>query len=126
LPLYEYQCKACDRRLEVLQRLAEPPLTTCPECGGELRKLVSAPAFQFKGEGWYVTDYARKQESGGAQAADRAGEKAEKAAREGKPEAKAEGKTGGKAEGKTESKEAAKKETKKEGKAASRADSPAS
>jgi putative FmdB family regulatory protein len=126
LPLYEYQCKACDRRLEVLQRLAEPPLTTCPECGGELRKLVSAPAFQFKGEGWYVTDYARKPESGGAQAADRAGEKAEKAAREGKPEAKAEGKTGGKAEGKTESKEAAKKETKKEGKAASRADSPAS
>lgn len=126
MPLYEYQCKACDRRLEVLQRLAEPPLTTCPECGGELRKLVSAPAFQFKGEGWYVTDYARKPESGGAQAADRAGEKAEKAAREGKPEAKAEGKTEGKAEGKTESKEAAKKETKKEGKAASRADSPAS
>jgi putative FmdB family regulatory protein len=123
LPLYEYQCKACDRRLEVLQRLAEPPLTTCPECGGELRKLVSAPAFQFKGEGWYVTDYARKPESGGAQAADRAGEKAEKAAREGKPEAKAEGKTEG---GKTETKEAAKKETKKEGKAASRADSPAS
>ena len=126
MPLYEYQCNACNRRLEVLQRLAEPPLTTCPECGGELRKLVSAPAFQFKGEGWYVTDYARKSESGGAQAADQAGEKAEKAAREGKPEAKAEGKTGGKAEGKTESKEAAKKETKKEGKAASRADSPAS
>jgi putative FmdB family regulatory protein len=123
LPLYEYQCKACDRRLEVLQRLAEPPLTTCPECGGELRKLISAPAFQFKGEGWYVTDYARKSESGGAQAADKAGEKAEKAAREGKPEPKAEGKTEG---GKTESKEAAKKETKKEGKAASRADSPAS
>lgn len=110
MPLYEYQCNACSHRLEVLQRLAEPPLTTCPECGGELRKLISAPAFQFKGEGWYVTDYARKSESGGAQAADKAGEKAEKAAKEGKPE--------GKAEAKPEPKDVAKKETKKEGKAA--------
>ena len=113
MPLYEYQCNACGHRLEVLQRLGEPPLTTCPECGGELRKLISAPAFQFKGEGWYVTDYARKSESGGAQAADKAGEKAEKAAREGKPEGKVDGKT----EGKPEPKDAAKKETKKEGKA---------
>lgn len=60
MPIYEYQCQACDHRLEALQRLSEPPLTTCPECSGELRKLVSAPAFQFKGSGWYVTDYARK------------------------------------------------------------------
>lgn len=64
MPIYEYQCRQCDRRLEALQRLSEPPLTTCSECGGELRKLFSAPAFQFKGEGWYVTDYARKKDGG--------------------------------------------------------------
>jgi putative FmdB family regulatory protein len=60
VPIYEYQCQTCEHRLEALQRMSEPPLTTCPDCGGELRKLVSAPAFQFKGSGWYVTDYARK------------------------------------------------------------------
>lgn len=64
MPIYEYQCQRCDRRLETLQRVSEPPLTTCPECGGELKKLFSAPAFQFKGEGWYVTDYARKKDGG--------------------------------------------------------------
>lgn len=60
MPIYEYECRRCQRRLETMQRLSDPPLTECPECGGELRKLVSAPAFQFKGSGWYVTDYARK------------------------------------------------------------------
>ena len=60
MPIYEYQCQACEHRLERLQGMSEPRLTTCPECGGELRKLFSAPAFQFKGSGWYVTDYARK------------------------------------------------------------------
>ena len=57
MPLYEYRCEACGRRIEVLQRLAEAPLTVCPDCGGALRKQVSAPAFQFKGSGWHVTDY---------------------------------------------------------------------
>ncbi len=69
MPIYEYQCRSCERRVEVLQRLDDPPLDACPDCGGEMKKLLSAPAFQFKGSGWYVTDYARK---GGAQ-----GEKAE-------------------------------------------------
>ena len=64
MPLYEYACEACGRRNEALQRLSDPPLTVCPHCGGKLKKLVSAPAFQFKGSGWYVTDYARK--SGGS------------------------------------------------------------
>lgn len=73
MPIYEYQCRECNRRLEALQRLSEPPLTTCPECGGELKKLLSAPAFQFKGEGWYVTDYARKKE-GGEAAGEKTGE----------------------------------------------------
>jgi len=60
MPIYEYACAACGRVTEVIQRLDEAPLTECPECGGAVKKLLSAPAFQFKGEGWYVTDYARK------------------------------------------------------------------
>ncbi len=63
MPLYEYQCQSCGRRHEALQRVGDPDLETCPECGGALKRLLSAPAFQFKGSGWYVTDYAR---SGGA------------------------------------------------------------
>ncbi len=60
MPIYEYQCQACEERLERIQGISDPPLTTCSECGGELKKLLSAPSFQFKGAGWYVTDYARK------------------------------------------------------------------
>jgi putative FmdB family regulatory protein len=63
MPLYEYRCRACGRSFEFLQKLHEPPVAVCPECGGELVKLLSAPAFQFKGSGWYATDYAKK--SGG-------------------------------------------------------------
>jgi putative FmdB family regulatory protein len=59
MPIYEYECRACGKRSEAMQRMADPPLTTCAECGGELKKLISSPAFQFKGSGWYVTDYAR-------------------------------------------------------------------
>jgi putative FmdB family regulatory protein len=65
MPIYEYVCEQCGEKSETLQRLGDPPLTECPKCGGRLRKKVSAPAFQFKGTGWYVTDYARKGESGG-------------------------------------------------------------
>ncbi len=60
MPLYEYLCESCSQRTEVLQKLDEPPLVVCPNCGGALKKLLSAPAFQFKGTGWYVTDYAAK------------------------------------------------------------------
>lgn len=63
MPLYEYECQSCGRRTEVLQRLDDPPLVACPDCGGPLKKLISAPGFHFKGSGWYVTDYAR---SGGS------------------------------------------------------------
>lgn len=64
MPLYEYRCESCGQRAEVLQRFGDPPLETCAECGGPMRKLVSSPAFQFKGSGWYVTDYARAGEPG--------------------------------------------------------------
>lgn len=59
MPLYEYRCATCGELTEVIQRHADPPLTVCPLCGGPLKKLLSAPSFQFKGSGWYVTDYAR-------------------------------------------------------------------
>ena len=60
MPLYEYQCEACDRRFELIRKFSDPPLETCPTCGGAVHKLMSTPAFQFKGTGWYVTDYAKK------------------------------------------------------------------
>ncbi|MGA2372676.1 MAG: FmdB family zinc ribbon protein [Candidatus Korobacteraceae bacterium] len=59
LPLYEYQCRKCHSLMERIQKFSDPPLTTCPHCGGELEQLISAPAVQFKGSGWYVTDYAK-------------------------------------------------------------------
>ena len=62
MPLYEYQC-ARDGRFEVIRKFSDPPLKKCPQCGGPIQKLLSAPAIQFKGTGWYVTDYAKK--SGG-------------------------------------------------------------
>jgi putative FmdB family regulatory protein len=65
MPLYEYRCQSCGRTREALQKMGDPPLKTCEDCGGELKRLVSAPAVQFKGTGWYVTDYAKKSGDGG-------------------------------------------------------------
>jgi len=59
MPLYEYVCQACGKKTEVLQGMKERPLRTCPDCGGKLKKAFSAPAIQFKGSGFYTTDYAR-------------------------------------------------------------------
>lgn len=60
MPLYEYQCKKCGHRFEKIQKFSDPEIKKCPECGGEVERLLSAPAVQFKGSGWYVTDYAKK------------------------------------------------------------------
>ncbi len=79
MPLYEYECRSCGERLETLQRMSEAPLTTCPKCGGELKKLPSAPAVQFKGSGWYVTDYAGKTKTTGKDEGAKADEKAKPA-----------------------------------------------
>jgi putative FmdB family regulatory protein len=65
MPLYEYECRVCGHRFEVIQKFADAPLETCPKCGGAVQKLLSAPAFQFKGSGWYITDYARKDQGAG-------------------------------------------------------------
>ena len=64
MPLYEYQCDACGHRFEQIRKFSDSPLEACPSCGGAVRKLVSSPAIQFKGTGWYVTDYAKKGTSG--------------------------------------------------------------
>jgi putative FmdB family regulatory protein len=60
VPLYEYECDACGRRFEVIQKFSDPPVEQCKECGkGPVHRLPSSPAIQFKGTGWYVTDYAK-------------------------------------------------------------------
>jgi putative FmdB family regulatory protein len=66
MPLYEYQCQACEQRFERIQKFSDPPVDTCPSCGGKVRKLLSSPAIQFKGSGWYITDYARQGKKDGA------------------------------------------------------------
>src|SRR3982751_4816866 len=61
MPLYEYQCDSCHERFERIHKYSDPPIEVCPKCGkGPVRKLPSSPAIQFKGSGWYITDYARK------------------------------------------------------------------
>jgi len=60
MPIYEYECRKCKAHTEAFQKLSDKPLTKCKKCGGRLDKVISAPAIQFKGSGWYVTDYASK------------------------------------------------------------------
>jgi putative FmdB family regulatory protein len=90
MPLYEYQCTQCAERVEILQRFSDPQNSHCPKCGGEMRKLQSAPSLQFKGPGFYKTDYASKP--------------AESSKSETKTETKTESKSETKSETKTESK----------------------
>ena len=63
MPLYEYECPK-DGTFEQIQKFSDKPLKKCPKCGGPVERLLSAPAIQFKGTGWYVTDYAKKGDSG--------------------------------------------------------------
>lgn len=98
MPIYEYECLQCGKRTEWLQRMSDAPLAACPHCGGEVRKLISAPSFQFKGSGFYKTDYVDKK-SGGS----------------GSPPGKSEGKSEGKPE-KAETKSETKSESKSESK----------
>lgn len=61
MPLYEYECEACHQRFEKIRKFSDEPLEVCDKCGkGPVRKLLSSPAIQFKGSGWYITDYAKK------------------------------------------------------------------
>ncbi|MGD8328438.1 MAG: zinc ribbon domain-containing protein [Acidobacteriota bacterium] len=60
MPIYEYQCKKCGHRFELIQKFSDKPRKRCPECRGAVERLISPPAIRFKGTGWYVTDYADK------------------------------------------------------------------
>jgi putative FmdB family regulatory protein len=88
MPLYEYQCEACNHRFEVIQKFSDQPVSVCPACGGSVKRLLSSPAIQFKGSGWYITDYARAGKTDGANAG------AGKSEGEGKTAAKAGGEGG--------------------------------
>ena len=64
MPLYEYECFLCHHRFERIQRASAAPVTVCPDCGGAVRRLLGVPALQFKGSGWYVTDYGNGRSRG--------------------------------------------------------------
>jgi len=84
MPLYEYQCKKCGHRFEKIQKFSDKMIRKCPECGGPVEQLVSAPAVQFKGSGWYVTDYAKKSH---APATSDSGKESKETKKEEKPKA---------------------------------------
>jgi putative FmdB family regulatory protein len=75
MPLYEYQCDACGHRFEVIQKYSDPLVDTCPRCGSPVHKLISSPAIQFKGTGFYITDYPKKESGGGPKSSGGAKEK---------------------------------------------------
>jgi putative FmdB family regulatory protein len=80
MPLYEYQCEACGERFETIRKFSDPPLEVCEKCGnGPIQRLVSSPAFQFKGSGWYITDYAKKGSGSSTDSGTKDGSAAEKA-----------------------------------------------
>ena len=114
MPIYEYQCTKCHDRTEVIQKFTDPPYATCDKCGGEVRKLMSAPAIQFKGSGFYKTDYASassksETKSGSETKSDSSGDSKPS---ETKSETKSESKSETKSETKTESKSPSKTESK--------------
>ncbi|HEX2835844.1 MAG TPA: FmdB family zinc ribbon protein [Thermoanaerobaculia bacterium] len=76
MPIYEYQCQSCSERHEIIQKFSDAPLTVCPKCGGEMKKLISSPAIQFKGSGFYKTDYASSSSSSGGSSSSKSSEPA--------------------------------------------------
>lgn len=94
MPLYEYRCAKCGARVEKIQKFSDLPLTKCKKCGGGLERVVSAPSIQFKGSGWYVTDYARKPAVEASKADGGSSAKSDGASPEAKKEKPAPAKTG--------------------------------
>ena len=101
MPLYEYKCNKCAHRFEKIEKVNAPEIAKCPKCGAKAPRMASAPAIQFKGTGWYVTDYAR--------ASNRGAEKSDAGGDSGKSDSKAETKTDAKTEAKTTSESQEKK-----------------
>ena len=105
MPIYEYQCRQCNERQEIIQNFSDAPLTECSKCGGEMKKLISSPAIQFKGSGFYKTDYASSSSKPPET-------KSEPVKTESKSETASESKSESKAETKSETKTGTKSETK--------------
>src|SRR6266567_1347065 len=105
MPLYEYKCQRCGKTFEIIQKFSDQPLTVHEQCGGEVERLISAPSFQFKGTGWYVTVYARGKDAG-------------KSSGNGSTDPKTSAKTETKSESKSETKSETKSESKTESKPA--------
>jgi putative FmdB family regulatory protein len=99
VPLFEYECRKCGKRSERIEKFDGPRLQKCPKCGGKVDRLLSAPAIQFKGSGWYVTDYGKSSGASGKESGASEGSKSES-----KSENKSDAKSESKSEGKTESK----------------------
>ena len=92
MPIYEYQCQKCGT-FEVTQRITEKPLGKCPTCKGKVKKLISNTSFQLKGTGWYVTDYARKDNNKGAEKGENGGKPSAESKSDSKSDSKGESKT---------------------------------
>jgi putative FmdB family regulatory protein len=107
MPLYEYECQKCHHRFERIQKFSDPPVKKCPECGGRVEPVISAPAVQFKGSGWYVTDYAKKGATGSGSSGSDSGKS------ESKSESKSEAKSDSKSESSSKKEDKPKAESKK-------------
>jgi putative FmdB family regulatory protein len=83
MPLYEYECEKCGHRFEKIQKFSDKMVKKCPECGGKVEQMISAPAVQFKGSGWYVTDYANKSRTPSGEGGGKDSKKEEKSKSEG-------------------------------------------
>jgi putative FmdB family regulatory protein len=122
MPLYEYECKKCHHRVEKIQSFSARHMKKCPDCGGALEQLISAPAVQFKGSGWYVTDYAKKSQAAPASSNGDSASKAESGSKPDSGDSKdsgskndpaAKSESGSKRESKPKSESSAKKSDKK-------------
>src|SRR5262245_6987401 len=94
MPIYEYECGKCGQTIEVIQKMSDKPLKKHQGCGGSLTKLISAAGFQFKGTGWYVTDYARKESKTESKETKETKDSKETTSSNGNKEASSGGKTG--------------------------------
>ena len=112
MPLYEYQCKKCHHRFERIQKFSDPHVKKCPDCGGPVEQMISAPAVQFKGSGFYVTDYP-KQSAGASAGSSSNGDSASKGQPGSKKEEKSKSESSQKSESSSKPESAGKKSEKK-------------
>jgi len=110
MPLYEYQCKKCHHRFERIQKFSDPHVKKCPDCGGPVEQMISAPAVQFKGSGFYVTDYPKKSSEASSSSNGGSGSKGESGS---KKEEKSKSDSSQKSESSSKSESTAKKSDKK-------------